>query len=53
MPRNLVAIGNNGGGDLLVFKSEELEGCEAPIYFLDHENGDINHVVDSFSEFNL
>lgn len=49
MPENLVAIGNNGGGDLLVYKAEDLTGNEAPVYWLDHENGDINHAAESFS----
>ena len=50
MPSNLIAIGNNGGGDLLVFQVNELSGGEANVYWLDHENGDINIAAKSFAE---
>lgn len=50
MPENLVAIGNNGGGDLLVFKVTELTGSEAPVYWLDHESGEVTYIAESFSE---
>ena len=49
-PDNLIAIGNNGGGDLLVFKISE-KGClEEMVYWLNHENHDLEIVANSFGE---
>lgn len=48
MPENFIALGNDGGSNLLVYKTEKLTGGEAPVYWLDHKNDDVNLAVDNF-----
>ncbi len=49
-PENLIAIGNNGGGDLLVFKIESNGKLENTLFWLDHENEELNFIANDFRE---
>ncbi len=49
LPDSIIAIGDNGGGDLLVYKISP-EGQIGPqIYWRDHTTGELNFVSDDFS----
>ena len=48
MPENFIALGNDGGSNLLVYKTEKLTADEAPVYWLNHENDDVNLAADNF-----
>ena len=50
----LVVIGHNGGGDLLVLRpmSEEPKTLEQTIYWWDHETSEIEPVADDFADLN-
>lgn len=48
-PTNAVAIGANGGGDLLVLLKEHgNDRFGDAVYWWDHETGELNHVADDF-----
>lgn len=50
-PTNAVAIGDNGGGDKLVFLADEVDQRYADaVYFWDHETGELHLVADMFEE---
>ena len=50
-PKNALAIGNNGGGDVLILLPEDtgLRYADA-VYCWDHETGEIVPVADTFDE---
>ena len=52
--KDLVVIGHNGGGDLLVLKPMEDEATvlEHTIYWWDHETSTIQPVADDFEDLN-
>ena len=51
-PQNAVAIGANGGGDLLVLIPipEHSDTLQHSIYWWDHETGELDLVADDFNE---
>ena len=51
-PKEVVAIGSNGGGDQLVFiiQSDNPIQLDNKVYWWDHETGDLNAVADDFAE---
>jgi cell wall assembly regulator SMI1 len=49
LPRNLIAIGDNGSGDTLVFNISN-GILEPTVYWLDHETRELNKIADDFSE---
>lgn len=53
LPGNLVIVGNNGGGDVMVFTIEP-EGKMAPdVYYLDHETEEMVLLASDFSELEV
>lgn len=50
LPDGLVIIGNNGGGDVLVYKFDSSGRSDGKVYWLDHENGDLNLAAHDFCE---
>lgn len=50
-PPDALAIGDNGGGDKLVFLPERDTPCFADaVYWWDHETGEIKRVAEAFEE---
>lgn len=50
-PSDALAIGNNGGGDLLVLLPDPAGGRYADaVYWWDHETGELNPAADAFEE---
>jgi len=51
-PPDAVAIGANGGGDLLVLipMPDHPDTLRHSVYWWDHETGEIEHVADDFSD---
>jgi hypothetical protein len=50
-PYNALAIGKNGGGDLLVLLAEsETDRYEDAVYSWDHETDELTRVADTFEE---
>lgn len=50
LPKNLIVIGNNGGGDVLVYKIVENGEIEPTVYWLDHETEELVFAASDFSE---
>ena len=50
LPKNLIVIGNNGGGDVLVYKIEENGKIEPTVYWFDHETEELVFAASDFSE---
>ena len=50
LPSNLIVIGNNGGGDELVYKVEENRNINPTVYWFNHETEEIEHAANDFSE---
>lgn len=50
-PPDAVAIGENGGGDLLLFvpQPDAPELLSSVVYWWDHETDELNHIADDFS----
>jgi len=46
---NLVIVGDNGSGDILVFKIGNNGFCEPQVYFLSHETQELEVVAEDFS----
>ena len=53
LPENLIIIGNNEGGDLLVYKIKENGELSSSVYWLDHETNELNFVTDNFGELSV
>jgi hypothetical protein len=50
-PPNALALGNNGGGDLLVLLAEsETHRYDDAVYWWDHETDELNRIADTFEE---
>jgi hypothetical protein len=51
-PPDAVAIGANGGGDLLILipMSDHPDTLQQTVYWWDHETGELEHVADDFSD---
>lgn len=49
-PENLIVIGNNGGGDVLVFKIENDGNLNNAVFWLDHETRELIFAANDFSE---
>jgi hypothetical protein len=50
LPKSLVIIGNNGGGDVLVFKFDSSGRSDGKVYWLDHEDNDLNFAANDFGD---
>ncbi len=50
LPDDLVVIGNNGGGDVLVYKIESNGVMANPVYWLNHETDELVFAASEFSE---
>jgi hypothetical protein len=48
LPENLIVIGNNGGGDVLVYKVEAHGGVEPAVYWYDHETEELVFAANDF-----
>lgn len=49
-PEDVLVIGTNGGGDLLVFRADsQSDGFGDAVFWWDHETGELNKVADDFS----
>jgi hypothetical protein len=50
-PPDALVVGDNGGGDLLVLLPDPAGGCFAdPVYWWDHETGELHPAADAFEE---
>lgn len=51
-PSNAVAIGGNGGGDMLVLlpMEDDPKTLQHTVYWWDHETGDVHHAADDFGD---
>lgn len=52
LPENLIVIGNNGGGDVLVYKTEKEGSINNAVYWLDHETEELVLAAKDFGELN-
>jgi len=52
LPENLIVIGNNGGGDVLVYKTEKDGSINNTVYWLDHETEELVLAAKDFGELN-
>jgi hypothetical protein len=54
VPPNAVAIGDNGGGDLLILLPDpnDTDCLQDAVYWWDHETGDVERIADDFDELN-
>ncbi|NEV64560.1 SMI1/KNR4 family protein [Thiorhodococcus minor] len=50
LPENLIVIGNNGGGDVLVYKVDGNGFIEPTVYWFDHETEELVFAANEFSE---
>lgn len=50
LPKNLIVIGDNGGGDVLVYKIKENGEIEPTVYWFDHETEELVFAAGDFSE---
>lgn len=50
LPENLVVIGNNGGGDVLVYKIESNGSIGNTVYWLDHETEELAFAANDFGD---
>jgi len=50
LPENLVVIGNNGGGDVLVYKKESDGSIKDMVYWFNHETEELVLAADDFGE---
>ena len=53
LPENIILIGNNGGGDTLVYRIGDDGTLDTIVYWLDHETDELNHAADDFSKLEL
>ena len=53
LPDDIIIIGSNGGGDCLVYKIRDKEVVDPTVFWLDHENDNLNHAADDFSGLEL
>jgi hypothetical protein len=53
-PADVIAIGDNGGGDLLVLGPRTDDPCIlGPVYWWDHETGELIEICDDFGDLEL
>ena len=50
LPNNLIVIGNNGGGDVLVYKVEGNGSIDPTVYWFDHETEEMVFAANEFSD---
>jgi hypothetical protein len=50
LPENLIVIGNNGGGDVLVYKIKSSGAIEPTVYWFDHETEELVFAANEFSD---
>ncbi len=48
LPENLIVIGNNGGGDVLVYKIESDGSVDSTVYWFDHETEELVFAANDF-----
>lgn len=52
-PQDALAIGSNGGGDLLIFVAETVERYGDSVYWWGHETDELTKVADDFLELDV
>jgi hypothetical protein len=50
LPQNLIVLGDNGGGDLLVYKIDENGNIDPRVYWRDRDTEELVLVTNDFSE---
>ncbi|MGB1260567.1 MAG: SMI1/KNR4 family protein, partial [Akkermansiaceae bacterium] len=50
LPDNIIVIGNNGGGDTLVYQIGADGVLDTTVYWLDHETDQLNRAAEDFSD---
>ena len=53
LPDDLIIIGNNGGGDVLVFRIGSDKRLDPKVYWLDHETDELVFVANEFTELQI
>jgi hypothetical protein len=53
LPKDLIVIGSNGGGDDLVYKIEPHGNLGAKVYWLDHETKELVFAANDFAELKV
>ncbi len=53
LPSDIIIIGCNGGGDTLVYRIGEDGVLDSRVYWIDHENDDLNLVANDFSDLEV
>jgi len=53
LPENLIVIGNNGGGDVLVYKIQADGSIDSTVYWLDHETEELVSAASDFSHLKV
>ena len=53
LPTNLVVIGDNGGGDVLVYKIKDDCSIDPKVYWLDHETKELVFAANDFGELKV
>ena len=53
LPANLIVVGNNGGGDVLVFKIQEDGSIDSAVYWFDHETEELVFAASEFNELTV
>ena len=53
LPSNLIVIGNNGGGDVLVYKVESDGSVDPTVYWLDHETEELVVAANEFGQLTV
>ena len=52
-PQNLIIIGNNGGGNILVYKIKKDGSIGSKVYWLDHETDELFFAASDFSNLKV
>ena len=53
LPSNLIVIGNNGGGDLLVYKIDNSGKIKPTVYWFNHETEELEFAANDFNELKV
>ena len=53
LPTDLIVIGNNGGGDVLVYKVQRNGDIDPTVYWFDHETEELVFAADEFSDLTV
>jgi cell wall assembly regulator SMI1 len=53
LPTNLIIIGNNGGGDVLVYQIQQDGRIDPAVYWFDHETEELVFAASDFNELTV